>query len=81
MAQQTIENHREGAETYTGHEMCMKKSIELLEELHLPHGLLPLNDLEEVGYNRSAGFVWLKQKNETTHKFKKIDREIGRAHV
>ena len=76
MAHQTIENHREGAETYTDHEMCMKKSIELLEELHLPRGLLPLNDLEEVGYNRSTSFVWLKQKNKTTHKFKKIDRDV-----
>jgi Protein of unknown function, DUF538 len=74
-----IENHREGAEVYTGHDLCMKKSIELLDELHLPRGLLPLNDLEECGYNRSTGFVWLKQKNETTHNFKKISRNVWYA--
>ncbi|XP_078177153.1 uncharacterized protein LOC144571679 [Carex rostrata] len=79
MAHQTIENHREGAEVFTGHDLCMKKSIELLEELHLPRGLLPLNDLEEVGYNRSTGFVWLKQKKETTHNFKKISKNVWYA--
>ncbi|KAJ1690953.1 hypothetical protein LUZ63_015108 [Rhynchospora breviuscula] len=79
MAQQTTESHREGAEVYTGNELCKKKSIELLEELHLPRGLLPLNDMEEVGYNRSTGFVWLKQKKETTHNFKKIGRNVWYA--
>ncbi|KAJ3686310.1 hypothetical protein LUZ61_015474 [Rhynchospora tenuis] len=79
MAQQMIESHREGAEVYTGNELCKKKSIELLEEVHLPRGLLPLNDLEEVGYNRSTGFVWLKQKKETTHNFKKIGRNVWYA--
>ncbi|PKU59473.1 hypothetical protein MA16_Dca012802 [Dendrobium catenatum] len=46
MASQTIENHREGAEIYKGDELCKKKSIELLEELCLPKGLFPLEDIE-----------------------------------
>jgi hypothetical protein len=79
MAQHTIESHREGAEVYTGHDLCMKQSIEVLEELDMPRGLLPLIDLEEVGYNRSTGFVWLKQKNETIHTFKKISRDVKYA--
>lgn len=29
-------------------------------EVRLPLGLLPLADMEEVGYNRSTGFVWLR---------------------
>ncbi|KAJ3686314.1 hypothetical protein LUZ61_015478 [Rhynchospora tenuis] len=72
MAQQMIESNRKGAEVYIGHEMCMKKVIEILGELHLPRGLLPLKNMEEVGYNRSTGFLWLKQKEEITHNFKKI---------
>ncbi|KAJ4782010.1 hypothetical protein LUZ62_066267 [Rhynchospora pubera] len=59
-----IESNRQGAEVYTGHDMCMKKVTEILGELHLPRGLLPLKNMEEVGYNRSTGFLWLKQKKE-----------------
>ncbi|KAG0502390.1 hypothetical protein HPP92_002462 [Vanilla planifolia] len=76
---QTIENNREDAEIYHGAELCKKKSMELLEQVHLPLGLLPLNELEEVGYNHKTGFVWLKQKNRTEHNFKKIGRLVSYA--
>ncbi|KAJ4782012.1 hypothetical protein LUZ62_066269 [Rhynchospora pubera] len=76
MAQQMIIENRQGAEIFTGHDMCTKKVTEILGELHLPRGLLPLKDMEEVGYNRSTGFVWLKQKKETTHHFKKIGKNV-----
>ncbi|KAF3333295.1 hypothetical protein FCM35_KLT00986 [Carex littledalei] len=79
MAQQLIENNRQGAEVYTGHDLCKKKSIEILQELHLPRGLLPLIDMEEVGYNRSTGLMWLKQRKETTHNFKRIGRNVWYA--
>lgn len=69
-----IESQREGAEIYTGPDMCKQMSTQLLAELHLPKGLLPLSDLEEVGYNRASGFVWLRQKKPTTHNFKKIGK-------
>ncbi|KAJ1690955.1 hypothetical protein LUZ63_015110 [Rhynchospora breviuscula] len=72
MAQQMIESNRQGAEVCTGHDMCMKKVVEILAELHQPRGLLPLKNMEEVGYNWSTGFLWLKQKEEITHNFKKI---------
>nr|ACG26271.1 hypothetical protein [Zea mays] len=36
--------------------LCAEKSA----EVRLPLGLLPLADMEEVGYNRSMGFVWLR---------------------
>ncbi|KAJ3671508.1 hypothetical protein LUZ60_007587 [Juncus effusus] len=79
MAQQLIEANRDGAEIFTGHEICKKKSLELLEEVRLPRGLLPLSDMEEVGYNRSTGFVWLRQKNSKTHNFKKIGKNVSYA--
>ncbi|XP_072999028.1 uncharacterized protein [Typha latifolia] len=79
MATQAIATQREGAEVYTGEELCKKKSLELLQELHLPSGLLPLTDLEEVGRNKETGFVWLKQKKSTTHNFKSIGKTVSYA--
>ncbi|KAJ4788924.1 hypothetical protein LUZ62_040170 [Rhynchospora pubera] len=79
MAQQIIENSRQGAEVYTGHDQCTKKVVQILGELHLPRGLLPLNNMEEVGYNRSTGLIWLKQKKETTHNFKKVGKNVWYA--
>nr|CAD1829388.1 unnamed protein product [Ananas comosus var. bracteatus] len=72
MASQTIESYREGAEIVHGDAVCKKKSIELLEELSLPKGLFPLEDIGEFGYNRAVGFIWLVQKKKREHTFKKI---------
>uniref|UniRef100_A0A7N0VG30 DUF538 domain-containing protein n=1 Tax=Kalanchoe fedtschenkoi TaxID=63787 RepID=A0A7N0VG30_KALFE len=79
MSAQLVETHREGAEVYTGEDLCRQKSIELLEELHFPKGLLPLNDFIEVGYNRAKGFVWLTQKKSKEHTFKKIGKKVSYA--
>ncbi|KAK7269445.1 hypothetical protein RIF29_22171 [Crotalaria pallida] len=65
---------RARAEIYHGDELGQVKSKELLTEVGLPNGLLPLKDIEECGYDRETGFVWLKQKKSSTHKFQKIDR-------
>ncbi|KAG1330304.1 hypothetical protein COCNU_02G002720 [Cocos nucifera] len=78
-ALQAIERQREGAEVYHGAELCKKKSVELLGEIHLPKGLLPLSGLEEVGYNRATGFVWMKQRKGSQHVFKKIGRTVSYA--
>ncbi|KAF8391093.1 hypothetical protein HHK36_023393 [Tetracentron sinense] len=77
MASQAVENYRDNAEIYNGTALCMQKSQQLLEELSLPKGLLPLDDITEVGYNRTAGFVWLKQKKKTEHKFRLISRTVS----
>ncbi|XP_006657410.1 uncharacterized protein LOC102720720 [Oryza brachyantha] len=76
-----IESHRSGAEIANGDAICRKKSIELLEELGLPTGLLPLEDLEEFGYNRETGFLWLvvQRKKKIEHTFKKIKQTVSYA--
>ncbi|THU53548.1 hypothetical protein C4D60_Mb10t15590 [Musa balbisiana] len=74
-----IESHREGAEVYHGAELCKKKPVELLTLLHLPKGLLPLEGMEEVGYNRATGFAWLKQRKATNHVFKTIEKTVSYA--
>ncbi|KAF7033752.1 hypothetical protein CFC21_044826 [Triticum aestivum] len=62
MASQAIEVNREGAEVYRGAALCAEKAMELLAETNMP-----LADIEEVGYNRSTGFVWLRQRKALTH--------------
>ncbi|XP_038986265.1 uncharacterized protein LOC103702331 isoform X2 [Phoenix dactylifera] len=59
--------------------MAAQQAIERQRELHLPKGLLPLSGLEEVGYNRATGFVWMKQKKGSQHVFKKIGRAVSYA--
>ncbi|XBI26122.1 hypothetical protein VPH35_050909 [Triticum aestivum] len=76
---QAIEAQREGAEVYHGAVLCAEKALELLAETNMPLGLLPLADIEEVGYNRATGFVWLRQKKALTHTFKQIGRQVSYA--
>ena len=45
----------------------------------LPNGLLPLQDIEECGYVKETGFVWLRQKRSITHKFEKIGKLVSYA--
>lgn len=76
MALQLSSDQRAQAEIYHGSEICKQKSMELLAELGLPKGLLPLEELEETGYVKETGFVWLKQKKKTEHRFKKIGKMV-----
>ncbi|WCJ27397.1 hypothetical protein M5689_009144 [Euphorbia peplus] len=77
MESQLVQIQKEEAEIYTGESLCKQKSQELLEEINLPKGLLPLDSFTEVGYNRTTGFVWLKQKAKTQHKFTAIGRNVS----
>ncbi|XP_047308237.1 uncharacterized protein LOC124911768 [Impatiens glandulifera] len=75
MSSQIIASHRENAEIYNGDsKICKLKSNELLEKIRMPKGLLPLEELEEVGYNETTGFVWMRQKNSKEHKFKSLGK-------
>ncbi|KAF5734361.1 hypothetical protein HS088_TW16G00810 [Tripterygium wilfordii] len=63
------QEERSGAEVVHGAEECFRHSIELLEELGFPMGVLPLKDLEECGRVRETGFVWMRQKAPYEHYF------------
>nr|GME03231.1 embryogenesis-associated protein EMB8 [Ipomoea batatas] len=67
--QKSREDERAGAEIIYGSEECFQHSVELLHELGFPKGVLPLKDLEECGYVRETGFVWMKQKAPYDHYF------------
>ena len=77
MTTQQISHHRDAAEIYHGETLCKQKSLELLAEISLPNGLLPLDEIVEIGYNRTTGFVWLKQKKKKDHRFQAIGRMVS----
>ncbi|OEL21864.1 hypothetical protein BAE44_0017116, partial [Dichanthelium oligosanthes] len=81
MASQTIESHRAGAEVVRGDAAsCKKAAVELLSDIGLPKGLFPLDDMQEFGYNREAGFMWLVQgKKKVEHTFKKAKQTVSYA--
>ena len=77
MASQLVESHRAGAEVHKGNDICKKKTVELLEELGLPKGLFPMDDIEEVGHNCESGFVWMLQKKKNEHMFNKLNQTVS----
>ncbi|KAG6537394.1 uncharacterized protein LOC122003164 [Zingiber officinale] len=79
MASQLIEEQRKGAEVHAGHDLCEEKMKQLLAELGLPKGLLPLEEIREFGHNRSSGFVWAIQKKKKNHTFEKIKQVTSYA--
>nr|GMD40635.1 uncharacterized protein LOC109182414 [Ipomoea batatas] len=76
MSQITEEIRSSATELYKGDEICQEKSKFLLKEVGLPNGLLPMKDMEECGYVKDTGFVWLKSKKKTDHKFEQIGRAV-----
>lgn len=77
MASQLVESHRAGAEVHKGNDICKKKTVELLEEVGLPKGLFPMDDIEEVGHNCESGFVWMLQKKKNEHMFNKLNQTVS----
>ncbi|KAL5720849.1 hypothetical protein ACHQM5_013479 [Ranunculus cassubicifolius] len=77
MATQAVESHRENAEVIYGNDLCKAKIQEKLKELELPNGLLPLEEVTEFGMNPTTGYVWVKQKNTSKHRFTSIDKTVS----
>ncbi|XP_004488198.1 uncharacterized protein [Cicer arietinum] len=74
-----VANERIGAEIVYGSENCYNQSIQLLEELGFPKGVLPLKDLTECGRVRETGFVWMKQKAPSEHFFENTKTLVSYA--
>lgn len=60
-----------------GHEEGLKMAVTLLEEFELPMGLLPLAEVNEVGFVRSTGYMWIVQKKKVEHSFKMISKLVS----
>ncbi|XP_071730638.1 uncharacterized protein [Rutidosis leptorrhynchoides] len=72
-------DNRAGAEIMYGAEECHRHSIELLDELGFPRGVLPLKDLVECGRVRETGFVWMKTKEPYEHFFEGTNTRVSYA--
>lgn len=75
----TDEIRASATEFYKGNEICQEKSKFLLSEVGMPRGLLPMEDMEECGYVKETGFVWLRAKKKTEHKFEQIGKLVQYA--
>ncbi|KAJ9535998.1 hypothetical protein OSB04_un000840 [Centaurea solstitialis] len=67
---------RASAEIITGHDVCKEKIKTLLKEFELPSGLMPLEDIEELGRVKDTGLMWVKQKKSILHKFEKAGKTV-----
>ncbi|RDX89888.1 hypothetical protein CR513_28318, partial [Mucuna pruriens] len=72
MGSRRLEKERAGAEVAYGWEECERRSMELLQELGFPKGVLPLKEVVEVGRVPETGFVWMKQKAPSKHFFEGV---------
>ncbi|GLJ38639.1 hypothetical protein SUGI_0787770 [Cryptomeria japonica] len=70
-------SEREGAVVMKGHTEGMKQAGALLKEFGLPEGLLPLENVVEVGYVKKTGYMWIAQKKEVEHTFKLISKQVS----
>ncbi|KAJ9154637.1 hypothetical protein P3X46_027955 [Hevea brasiliensis] len=62
------------AEVYYGDESCREKFMLLLSEIGLPNGLLTIGEIEECGYVKDTGFVWLRHKKKRDYyKFENVE--------
>ncbi|CAA7031780.1 unnamed protein product [Microthlaspi erraticum] len=77
-SQETKQDQREGAEICNGAgSICKQKADEILSTMNLPKGLLPLDTMTEIGYNKTTGYIWIKMKNKVQHKFKAIGKNVS----
>eukprot|EP01018_Ginkgo_biloba_P029674 Gb_20758 [translate_table: standard] len=65
-----------GPVVMSGDEVCIPRSADLLESLGLPGGLLPLKNIQECGFDKKTGLVWIKQKKKSQHYFKRAGRLV-----
>ncbi|ESW21738.1 hypothetical protein PHAVU_005G095700 [Phaseolus vulgaris] len=68
---------KEGGVVKKGHEEGLKLALSLLQEFELPEGLLPLQDVIEVGHVKGTGYMWIVQKKKVEHEFKKIKKLVS----
>ena len=79
MASAAVDLYRKNAEVCHGDAACKKRLAEILKDLGLPLGLLPLDDVDEVGFNKDEGFLWVVQKKKLEHNFKAIKQLVSYA--
>ncbi|KAJ9136042.1 hypothetical protein P3X46_033156 [Hevea brasiliensis] len=70
-------DNKEGGIVKKGHEEGIKMAVSILEEFELPLGLLPLENVIEVGFVRRTGYMWIQQKKKVEHNYKMISKLVS----
>ncbi|KAK8949774.1 hypothetical protein KSP40_PGU013728 [Platanthera guangdongensis] len=73
------DKQQRGGEILRGADLCYQHTMDLLEELGFPKGVMPLKDLVECGLVRSTGFVWMNLKAPYEHFFKGTGTRVSYA--
>ncbi|XP_071699810.1 uncharacterized protein At5g01610-like [Rutidosis leptorrhynchoides] len=68
---------KEGGVVKKGHEEGLKLAVSILEEYGLPLGLFPLEDVIEVGFVKTTGYIWILQKKKVEHTYKLIQKQVS----
>ncbi|XP_010482238.1 PREDICTED: uncharacterized protein LOC104760940 [Camelina sativa] len=66
------------AEVYHGDKTCREKFGSLLSGIGLPNRLLSNKEIEECGYVKDTGFVWLKHKKKKEEDQKRRYQDLFR---
>ncbi|KAL0889973.1 hypothetical protein Bca101_013956 [Brassica carinata] len=66
------------AEVYHGDKTCREIFGSLLSEIGLPNRLLSNQEIEECGYVKDTGFVWLKHKKKKKKDERKRHQDLFR---
>ncbi|KAL0693333.1 hypothetical protein Bca4012_060513 [Brassica carinata] len=74
---ETKSDQREGAEIFNEGSTCKQKANEILSTMNLPKGLLPLDNMTEIGHNKTTGYIWIKINKNVQHRFKAIGRNVS----
>ncbi|KAK1382044.1 Transcription repressor MYB4-like [Heracleum sosnowskyi] len=75
MASQLIASNRENADVVTGKVAIKRKMSELLKKNKFPLGVMPVDEVVELGYNPSTRFLWAIRKKKLDHFFKGINKK------
>ncbi|KAJ7538945.1 hypothetical protein O6H91_11G069800 [Diphasiastrum complanatum] len=65
------------AVAWVGQDEAFKKAIQLLQAFNLPGGILPLQNVIEVGFVRATGYMWILLKNNIEHEFQTIGKVLS----
>jgi len=75
MALVECEIKKENATVARGDE-ALEKVMDIMESYCLPGGLMAMKDVLEAGIMEETGQVWIKQKCESKHHYKKADKHV-----
>lgn len=68
---------KEGAIVEKGHDQGMKLAVSVLEEFNLPLGLLPFENVNEVGFDGATGYLWIVMEKKLEHNFKMAGKLVS----